>query len=435
MVLTYYSCAFFSIFQFVALEECRRDSSNIDNGKTEEQRNRTLSLIRSSGELLWRGPKVFGYIDPSETEEPQDEDEETEEQQERNREDLYYLLTKFVSKIDGVMAIKNYCEDHKGKTYLDLLTYSDVAYFCAVMRNLEETWDYEYRMTLASGEERRKYNDPQEIEDDGERAQYIEPKPRFTGGVKKKRELFKMMWSEEGTQYYKKAEGVWKEALADESVREWLQEGWHDWVRENSIGGHWRKKRKSKPTRDNDVERENTLDYEDIPEMRGSLENCNGEEKSDEVEGEDGGGGKGTMNESNEDSSSGSSEESEDSDDDDDEATKRREGRKRHEEEEEEEDEDTPKRRKGRKRHEEEDGEEEDEDTPMKRGRKKRRGNESEDETESQGRSKKGGNKSRTDDRNSRRRRGGSGRGGRNEEVPVRQVSTRKRKPTKKGDE
>jgi len=305
-------------------------SSN-DNAYTEEQRERMLDLVRNAGDHLRGGPEAFGYIhqaDPQETEGTLDNMEVAS----RKRDDLYYLLSRFVSKIDGVMAIKEFCKNNKGKTYLDLVTYSDIAYFAAVLKNLEETWDYEYRRDIAVGEELGKFNDPQKIQDEDERKNYTEPKPRFTGAVKKKRELFRMMWNREGETYYRAVYDVWEKAMADECVVAWIEEGWDEWVGQHGVGGHWRRN-KARNKKSTGKDPPNSKDMEEgamqAPDIVAIMTNKYKKKKSEDSGGGEMGERRVDSEESDEDSDEdGKSESDRDDESDDDESEGEQEGPK-----------------------------------------------------------------------------------------------------------
>lgn len=146
-------------------------------------------LIRSAGDYLSKGPAAFGYGDMEEDRakiNKHDLWDRDLEDSPRTRDDLYYLLARFVSLIDGIQEIREFRKQNDGMTYLNMVSGSDIAYFCAVAKSHERVWDYEYRMKRAKGKEKEKYDNPGGIEDEDERKFYTEPNHLFTGGIRKR---------------------------------------------------------------------------------------------------------------------------------------------------------------------------------------------------------------------------------------------------------
>ena len=156
--------------------------------------------------------------------------------------DLFDFIAKFVIKIYGISAFRKFCMERKGKSFMDKITPSDIAFTLAVIENGREVWEQEYHMKHATEEELEKYKNPQLEEDESLRQKYIKKYPKFTSGKKQKRMYLQSCWNDEGMKYYKDALKVWTEGMADGNFKRWMDEKWDTWVQGHNFGGHCRKK-------------------------------------------------------------------------------------------------------------------------------------------------------------------------------------------------
>ena len=161
--------------------------------------------------------------------------------------DLFDFIAKFVIKIYGISAFRKFCMERKGKSFMDKITPSDIAFTLAVIENGREVWEQEYHMKHATEEELEKYKNPQLEEDESLRQKYIKKYPKFTSGKKQKRMYLQSCWNDEGMKYYKDALKVWTEGMADGNFKRWMDEKWDTWVQGHNFGGHWRKKKIGPP--------------------------------------------------------------------------------------------------------------------------------------------------------------------------------------------
>jgi len=94
---------------------------------------------------------------------------------------------KYVSKILGKKAVRAFLEKNKGKSVLDMLSMSDIAYCVVVVKNQHEVWDQEFEIKKVVPDKQRKYTakvaKTLSIED---RLRYIKNQPLFTSRISKK---------------------------------------------------------------------------------------------------------------------------------------------------------------------------------------------------------------------------------------------------------
>ena len=98
-----------------------------------------------------------------------------------------------------------------GRSYLDILTASDIAYMATVLRNSGDVW-------------------MEKAENDG-KVKDKSIKTQFTSGKGKKRVLGKSMWNDEGLAYYENALTKWKPCYRKNSPEyKYLREYWNNWI-------------------------------------------------------------------------------------------------------------------------------------------------------------------------------------------------------------
>ena len=124
--------------------------------------------------------------------------------------------------------------DNVGKNYMGDRMIPD--HFCNTVWRIENhlsTWEQEFMINdLTDAEERDKAKNWNELS--GEEREKYAPKPtRYTSGLKEKKVLGKKQVSQEGIQRLEEIKRNWKEGMANEVVRETMEEGWVEWSRRN----------------------------------------------------------------------------------------------------------------------------------------------------------------------------------------------------------
>lgn len=115
------------------------------------------------------------------------------------------------------MTLRN----NPGKSFLDVIGPSDVAYIIALLKNSIDVWKYE------RGGDDTEDNDETTDQDSPKSV----PKPLFTRGERVKRKFGKTAWSDEGMEYYKSALQAWKKMFdTRQAFYDVLKNGWDDWL-------------------------------------------------------------------------------------------------------------------------------------------------------------------------------------------------------------
>ena len=155
---------------------------------------------------------------------------------------IFTFIKEYVKYIYNVGEIKKWLYRNKGKSMLDFITPSDVAYCISLIENSSDLWDQDMQVKAASPDEQLKYKGIG-LANEEEREKYAKKVPKFTKGEKTKRTFGAVMWNQEGEEYYTKVKGVWEHVFRDKIVMDAFGSKWTEWVK--SKGGycrHWSNK-------------------------------------------------------------------------------------------------------------------------------------------------------------------------------------------------
>lgn len=122
---------------------------------------------------------------------------------------LMEFLARYVRVVHCNRFFKNKLFLNKGRSYVEILTPSDIAFAICLLKNSLEMWKHK-------------------IANDGDAG---DTKPLFSAGEGKKREHGETMWSKEGIKYFNTAQKNWTEAYVKNS-REYhiLALYWKEWI-------------------------------------------------------------------------------------------------------------------------------------------------------------------------------------------------------------
>jgi hypothetical protein len=103
-----------------------------------------------------------------------------------------------------------------GRSFLNIIGPSDIAYIVSIIKNSKSMWDQDIPMREL-GEE-AKENPEKKL------------KPLFTSGSSQKRTQGKSLWNLEGMKYFHQAEIKWKEVYDNKKDMRVLYNGWERWI-------------------------------------------------------------------------------------------------------------------------------------------------------------------------------------------------------------
>lgn len=144
----------------------------------------------------------------------------------------------------GWAAINKWIDQHKGKSYVNLVTTSCLAYAIVVIENSKDKWDeqYEISLKLKSKEEQEKYKRVKSLPP-GEREQYTKTaRPKFTDRQQSKIKFGGHGWSKEGVNHHKSIQFAWKAAFENKTYREKYEIAWDEYVESTGASKHWKER-------------------------------------------------------------------------------------------------------------------------------------------------------------------------------------------------
>ena len=162
------------------------------------------------------------------------------------QEKLCNFISKYVSKLYGVNAIRTWLKTNKGKSFLHMISMCDIAYCICLVKNSERVWTQDKEVRQMDKSEQQRYKTWKTIKNAEEKERYRLFTPRFSGGSGMKRTFCGVMWNEEGIAYYEETLTSWRTAYRDKM--EWLrlEQVWEDYVVRNrtcqNTCAHWKRR-------------------------------------------------------------------------------------------------------------------------------------------------------------------------------------------------
>ena len=206
-------CPLFSLFTTEDLE---------DNANDESGPNTTPDI-----DLLQDGPSMFFGKDV-------DGANSISSTTSLDLEPVFRFLYLYAMKLYGVNAINKWLKTNTNKSFIDMVTTSDIAYVVSLLRNSKEVWEQDLDISQMNPSEQKKYKDGCEG--------YVVKKPIFSGGVNTKRTYCGVMWNAQGRTFYDDVRMKWDLAFDDEETWDKLCSGWDEWIELSRGQKHWKRK-------------------------------------------------------------------------------------------------------------------------------------------------------------------------------------------------
>ena len=138
---------------------------------------------------------------------------------------FFDFLARYVRKLHSDRYIKNWMKTNQGKSFLDMIGASDVAYVITILKNNWAMWSH----------------DPTDENATAPTA------PLFTRGENKKRTYGKTTMSKQGLEYYRKGVKNWSKILKnkEDPIFNSIKSNWETWLQDDSAqvdSTGWRRK-------------------------------------------------------------------------------------------------------------------------------------------------------------------------------------------------
>ena len=127
---------------------------------------------------------------------------------------FFTFIKEYVKYIYKVGEIKKWLYRNKGKSMLDFITPSDVAYCVSFIENSRDLWEQDMLVKAGSSEEQTKYKGIV-LETEAEREKHAKKIPKFTKGEKTTRTSGAVMWNQEGERFYTRVKGAQEGVFLD----------------------------------------------------------------------------------------------------------------------------------------------------------------------------------------------------------------------------
>jgi hypothetical protein len=138
--------------------------------------------------------------------------------EEETLDELFQFIALYVQRLYSDAHLQNNMKRFVNKTFLEMITPSDIAYVLALIKNSQGVWDQDMRVAanphVLGGEEKLR--------------------PLFTSGKGKKRIFGKCMWTREGLEYFYMAEMNWKKVYTTKSIFFRFATEWEHWKPDDS---------------------------------------------------------------------------------------------------------------------------------------------------------------------------------------------------------
>mmetsp|Transcript_2927 Transcript_2927/g.6334 ORF Transcript_2927/g.6334 Transcript_2927/m.6334 type:complete len:292 (+) Transcript_2927:843-1718(+) len=154
---------------------------------------------------------------------------------------VYHFMDKYVGKIYGKRYVASWLKKHRGKSYLDMFTMSDVAFCVTVMKNNCRVWSQEHDISRMEHQEQKKWKNYKNL-DIEERDAYTREKPSFTANRGSRRTYMTSGWNGAGMKYYQEVLGRWRGLSRDQGCWEKIEVGWESYIEETGFGEQWKKR-------------------------------------------------------------------------------------------------------------------------------------------------------------------------------------------------
>jgi hypothetical protein len=129
---------------------------------------------------------------------------------------IFNLIARYVWKVHSDEHIRKVICYSAGKSFLDIIGPSDIAYIVLIIKNSNDMWDQDLQM--------------QELGTEAMENPEKKWKPLFTSGSGQKRTQGKSLWNLEGMKYFNRAEKTWKQVYDNKKDMRVFYNGWERWI-------------------------------------------------------------------------------------------------------------------------------------------------------------------------------------------------------------
>lgn len=153
---------------------------------------------------------------------------------------LLHFILECVVKTYSARHVTDWIEKNAGKTTLDMITASDVAYAIVVVENSGHVWDQQERIKTLPEEEQEKYKNPKLLPPE-EQEEYAKEEPKYTRRKGRRAGYMTCGWSKKGKLRYMEIVSKWDALFKNEDWKGELRVMWEDFIEESGVCSYWTK--------------------------------------------------------------------------------------------------------------------------------------------------------------------------------------------------
>lgn len=157
---------------------------------------------------------------------------------ERTRNMMYDFISDCVLKTYGWRFVGKWIEKSPGKSVMDMITVSDIAYAITVIENSKEVWEQQEEIKAMSPTQQEKFKNPKALPA-SQRKKYTKKVPKYTTRKGRVAGYLATGWTKDGKKRYMEIKKTWDTLYKDDLwIEQWLR-CWDDYAERYEILSYW----------------------------------------------------------------------------------------------------------------------------------------------------------------------------------------------------
>ena len=191
-------------------------------------------------------------------------EEESEEDRrilERNSNMMFDFIVDCVLKTYGWRYVGKWIEKSPGRSVLDIITVSDIAYAITVIENSKDVWEQQEEIKSMSPTQQAKFKNPKALPA-SQRKRYTRKVPKYTTRKGRVAGYMATGWTKDGKKRYMEIKNRWEELYKDALWNEQWYRCWEYYAEKFDVVSYWVKNKPvgDQGTTSNDKDEEEVCD-------------------------------------------------------------------------------------------------------------------------------------------------------------------------------
>jgi hypothetical protein len=151
---------------------------------------------------------------------------------------IFAFIVECVVKTYGWRQVGEWIEKNRGKTVLDMITVSDIAYSITIIENNGKVWDQQELIKRASAVEQEKFKNPRSVPL-RDREKYVKKLPKYTSRKGRKSGYLSSGWTKEGKSRFNEIRKTWTDLYEDKFWLDLWQMHWEEYSEKTEVCSYW----------------------------------------------------------------------------------------------------------------------------------------------------------------------------------------------------